>query len=69
MSTLARRDKGKNPGTQTAGSPEGAVADGQMAIEVTIKLQGSPAAVAADYATIAAVTLTVANPTINWKKV
>jgi hypothetical protein len=69
MSSIARRDKGKNPGTQTSGSPEGAVPDGEMAIEVTIKLQGSPSAVAADYATLVGTTLTVPNPTATWKKV
>lgn len=48
---VGRHDKA-SPGTQTAGSAEGAVADGAMSIEVHILFGGSPAAVAADYATL-----------------
>lgn len=66
---VGRRDKGQNPGTQTAGSPEGAIADGQMSMEVDILMTGSPAQLAADYATLTtnASALTTAK-TINWKK-
>lgn len=67
MPAFSRKDKGSSPGTQTTLSAEGAVADGQMAIEVDLILSGSPAAVAADYATLAATSLTTAK-TINWKK-
>lgn len=66
---VGRRDKGQNPGTQTAGNPEGAIGDGQMQIEVDILMSGSPAQIAADYATLItnASALTTAK-TINWKK-
>lgn len=40
------------PGTQTAGSPEGAVADGQESIEVEVTLTGTPSQLATDYATL-----------------
>lgn len=66
---VGRRDKGQNPGTQTAGSPEGAIADGQMQIEVDVLISGSPAQVAADYATLLTnlAALTTAK-TVTWKK-
>lgn len=66
---VGRRDKGQSPGTQTAGSPEGVIADGQMAIEVDVMFSGTPSAVAADYATLLTnlASLTTAK-TVNWKK-
>lgn len=66
---VGRKDKGQNPGTQTALSPEGAIADGQMSIEVDILLSGSPTQIAADYATLItnASALTTGKQ-INWKK-
>jgi len=66
---LARTDKGKNPGTQTAGAPEGPVADGKMSIEVTILLTGAPSAVQTDYATLVTnVAALGSGVTITWRK-
>lgn len=66
---VGRRDKGQNPGTQTAGSPEGAVGDGQMSVEVDILMSGSPAQIAADYATLTTNASALATAkTISWKK-
>lgn len=62
-----RTDRNQSPGTQTSGSPEGAIADGKMAAVVEITLFGSPSQVAADYATLSGTSLT-ANSTIRWKK-
>lgn len=66
---VARRDKGQNPGTQTTFTPEGAVADGQMSIEVDVVLTGAPASVQSDYATLLTnVGALSTSKTINWKK-
>lgn len=66
---VTRKDKGQSPGTQTAFNPEGPIADGQMTIEVDVLMSGSPAQLAADYATLTtnASALTSAK-IINWKK-
>lgn len=67
MASISRKDKGQNPGTQSASTPEGAVGDGKMQAEVTVTLSGTPSQVAADYATLAAVSIT-GGATISWKK-
>ena len=68
MTAIARKDRGQSPGTQTAGSPEGPVADAKMQAEVTIVLAGTPAQIAADYATITGTALTSSSALCYWKK-
>lgn len=68
MATLSRIDRNQTPGTQSAGSPEGAVADGKMAAVIEITLFGTPAQIAADYATLAGTTVTSSSGAIKWRK-
>lgn len=67
MPNPSRSDRNQLPGTQSANTPEGAVADGRMAAIVEITLYGTPSQVQADYNTLAGTSLT-ANSTIRWRK-